>query len=126
MSGVIHSDNNNGGNAPLQFRVLCFCRENNLHMHKFAFRILIYMESPKSPSTSAATSAQNRVDKTSSWAKHDNDDEEEANRKKGRRRNKWPSDIKTFTRDCSFCADSGWFLFFFLSERISRKKIIKN
>lgn len=40
------SDNSNG--VPLQFCVLCFCRENNLHMHKFAFRILIYRA--KSPS----------------------------------------------------------------------------
>lgn len=122
------SDNSNG--VPLQFCVLCFCRENNLHMHKFAFRILIYRA--KSPSLHKCN---NQCTVPSSRKKEDEDRQklcaghgkkrmqtttttttitrEKKRRKKWTnphwRRNKWPSDIKTFTSDCSFAVDSGLF-----------------
>lgn len=120
---VCYIDGGGGGSGgiPSQFRVLCFCRENNLHMHKFAFRILIY--TAQSPCTSATTSAQQN--------RQNNDDGQtqrqwkKKQRRRRWRRNKWPSDIKTFTRekDCSFCADSGLCALFFSVSRVKCQRI---
>lgn len=108
--------------VPEQFRVLCFCRENNLHMHKFAFRILIYRA--QSPCTSATTNAQQNRQNNDKLAKYngtinnidkDNDDDDEIN---------GPVIFKHLLATARFVRI--WFCNIFFLPTKTRKNIIKN